>query len=147
MTERRERKAADAPEGRATLYPTFDMEQYARDSDESIRNADAAPLSAMTAEPHGGPSLEVNEEVSDQEAAQVYWARLGASDQVVVLTQPLEELMQAPRAPMDGFILWRVDGRRTVGAVVELSELPVVEALLALCDLLERGVIALRSPP
>jgi hypothetical protein len=43
-------------------------------------------------------------------------------------------------------VLIEIDGRRTVAAVVEASELPNAAALTAIIDLAERGVIALKAP-
>jgi hypothetical protein len=123
---------------RPTLAPGFDMEAYARESDERIRSADAA---SGIVEAATEALVQVNELVDDADAEEIYWAFLGGPDRVPLLAQPLDELLALPRRGADGFVVSYVDGRRTVRAVVEASGLPKLVALVALCELLERGVL------
>jgi hypothetical protein len=129
-----------------TPLPTFDMEQYARESDQGLRIAEEAPT-----RPRGGeiscvvdaaPAVEIEESVSDDDAELVYWARIGEGGRVPVLARSLESLLGASHAPVDHAVLWAIDGTSTVREVVAASGLPAVIVLQALCDLLDRGIIA-----
>jgi hypothetical protein len=123
---------------RPTLAPTFDMEAYARESDERIRSAGAQSGIVPAA---ADAFVEASELVDDAEAAEVYWACLGGGDRVLVLAQPLNELLALPRRGIDGFVVSYVDGQRTARELVEASGLPTLVALVGLCELLERGVV------
>jgi hypothetical protein len=53
-----------------------------------------------------------------------------------------------PPEPLDAtalLLLTFVDGRTTLERVLDASEIPMLDALRALCDLVEGGVVALRS--
>ncbi len=127
---------------RTTVPPKFDMEQYARESDERIRSADA-PADSPTSE--GSPSIVAREELSDADAESVYGARIGDPGQVVVCTRSAEELLRMARNAGEGFVLALVDGKRTVGEILRACELPRLAALAALCDLLESGIVAVKA--
>ena len=124
---------------RPTLYPDFDVAQYARESDEKIRRASpAAPVD----EP---PRIESDDRLSDEDLEEVYRARIGDEGQTVACERPPEELLHVPRGSVAGFVLSLVDGRRSVGALLRACELPRLDALSALCELLDTGVIVLRE--
>jgi hypothetical protein len=144
-----------APEGKGrrstmpTPLPTFDMEQYARESDQGLRIAEEAPT-----RPRGGeiscvvdaaPAVEVEESMSDDDAELVYWARIGDDARVPVLARSLESLLGDSHSPVDHAILWAIDGGSSVREVVAASGLPTLTALQALCDLLDRGIIAFQG--
>jgi hypothetical protein len=152
MAKRSERVSSKGPQSemRMSRHPTplpeFDMEQYARDSEEDMRIAEEAPT-----RPRGGehsalietaPVVQIEESLSEDEAEQVFWARLGDDAQVPVLVRPLEELLAEPRAAGDALVLSAIDGHANVRSIVDGCGLPVLSALQALCDLLESGVIA-----
>jgi hypothetical protein len=134
------RSAMAAEDDRPTLYPAFDVETYARESDKRIRSAAAA----SNADAALGEGLVEASDASDDDAEQIYWACLGGRDRVPVLTRPLDELLSVPRTAAEGLVLSFLDGRRTIAAVIEASGLPTPVALLGLYDLLDRDVIALR---
>jgi hypothetical protein len=122
------------------------MEAYARESDESLRIADEEPTRPRGM-PHSdvhdvaSPSLEIGELVSDDDAEDVYWARIGDGEQVPVLTNPIEELLWDPRAPGDALVLTAIDGKSSVAKVIARCGLPTLAALQVLCDLLDQGVV------
>ncbi len=47
--------------------------------------------------------------------------------------------------PTAALLLGFVDGRTTLERVLDASEMPMLDALRALCDLVEWGVVALRA--
>lgn len=133
---------------RPTVFPAFDMEEYARESDQRIRAArpvqdSSGSVSRVQAREE---LVETSTDVEDADAEQVYWACLGGPDHVPVLVRPHDEMLTVRRSGAESFVVSYVDGRRTVAAVIEASGLPVLAALDALQELLERGVIALRDP-
>jgi hypothetical protein len=152
MAKRSERASSQTPQSEMRLsrhptpFPSFDMEQYARDSEQTLRIGDEAPT-----KPRGehstlietAPVVQVEESMSDDEAQQVFWARIGDERQVPVLVRPLEEILWEPRAAGDALVLTAIDGQTTVRSILDGCGLPVVVALQALCDLLESGAIAL----
>jgi hypothetical protein len=156
MAERREPGAArvDSVEGesddRATLLPSFDMQQYARESDESIRTEDEAPTrprgALHSAVYDVSPSVEVSEAVTDAEAQEIYWARIGDGAQVPVLARPIEDLLREPRDAGEGFVLSAIDGKSTVHSLVASCALPAVAVLRALCELVDRGAVGFVQP-
>jgi hypothetical protein len=62
---------------------------------------------------------------------------------VPVLDTDLEDLPKLDLEPSEGFILSRIDGRSTVDAIVKISPLPELDALLVLWMLREGGHIRL----
>jgi hypothetical protein len=122
---------------RTTLTPGFDMEQYARESDERLRSAAAA---------EGGPELQAAEEPSDRDAEQIYRARIGDGRQMVALACSPEEILRLRRGVVDGFVLSLVDGRRSVDELLDECELPPLTALSTLFELIETGVLKLLPP-
>jgi len=123
---------------RPTLSPSFDMEAYARESDERIRSAGAA---SGVVEAATDGLVEVSEHVDDAEAEEVYWACLGSPDRVPVLATPLDELLALPRRGVEGLVVSYVDGKRTMREVIDACGLPHLVALVGLCELLETGVL------
>lgn len=120
---------------RPTLAPAFDMEKYARESDARIRAQPAHD---------GGPELQTAENPADADAEEIYRARIGDMQQVVVLSRPAEDLLHLRHGVADGFVLSTVDGRRTVEELLRDCGLPPLAALSTLFELLETGVLALR---
>jgi hypothetical protein len=130
---------SDGTDTRPTVHPPFDPAQYARESEQKMRIADEIARD-------DAPVLDAVEEMSDEDAEEVYRARLGGDEQVVTLTRGARELLRTPRRTDEGFVLALVDGQRNVGDVIRLCELPRVSAMVALCDLLDAGILALRPP-
>jgi hypothetical protein len=73
-----------------------------------------------------------------------YWEALGNADTVPSIKMRLAELRSLPLDPMAGFILSQIDGISTVEIILDVSGMPKEQTLSILCDLVERGVIALR---
>ncbi len=127
-----------------TPLPAFDMEQFARESEQGLRIADEAPTrrrfdhSAML---EVAPTVEVDEALSDDEEQLVFWARIGDDTQVLVLARSLDALLTEPRVAGDALVLSAIDGHSTVRAVVDACGLPALSALQAICDLLDRGAV------
>lgn len=128
---------ADSAEDRPTLCPTFDVEEYARESDARLVQHVAADATCEV-------PADALEDPSDRDLEAVYRARIGGEDQVVAPACAPESLMHVPRIAVEGFVLAVVDGRSSVGAVLRRCGLPPLEALAALCQLLDRNILALR---
>jgi hypothetical protein len=129
-----------------TPLPSFDMERYARESDDDMRIAEEAPTRPRGSERslliETAPTVEVEDSLSDEEAELVFWARIGDDTQVPVLLRPIKDLLAQPRAVGDALVLSAIDGHSTVRSIIGSCGLPALAALQALCDLLESGVMA-----
>jgi hypothetical protein len=136
-------EAMPSSEERPTLHPKFDMEEYARESDQRVRSADPAS-GIQPAEREA--VVEASEDVDDEDAERIYWACLGDAARVPVLVQRHDELVTHPRTALESFVISYVDGQRTIAEVIEASGLPSLAGLTALYDLLGRELIALRDP-
>src|SRR5579859_7035345 len=121
---------------RSTLVPAFDVQQLARDSDrwEPVREA-------FDSQTRISPPPVANDSSVHLRAADIYWARIGRADLVPRLTVPAEAINPDERAECAGFILFRVDGVRTVREIIEDSTLPELTALALLCSLADAGLI------
>jgi hypothetical protein len=122
------------------------MVAYARESDKGLRIDDEEPTRPRGMESgvlDVAPAVEVDESVSDDDAEQVCWARIGDERQVPALTQPLEELLWEVSAPGDALVLSTIDGARSVRAIVDECGLVRHEALQVLCDLVDQGIVRL----
>jgi hypothetical protein len=149
------RASADGEDGlqstRITIRPSFDMQQFARESHQ-VPNFDkeeppTRPRSVLDSDVYDvGPSIEIDEWISEEEAEAICWARIGDGAQVPVLARPKEVLLREPRSTGDGFVLAAIDGRTPVHAVLRASGLPVAAALRSLCELVERGAVGLTPP-
>jgi hypothetical protein len=148
----RARPQAKEPEQRVshpTPIPSFNMEQFARQSDKDMRIAEEEPTRprGMESDVHdvalAAPALEIDEAVTDEETEEVCWARIGEKTQVPVLSRPIDELLWEERAPGEAMVLSSVDGRSNVRTIVETCGLPPLVALQLLCELLDSGVLRL----
>jgi hypothetical protein len=128
---------------RATIHPSFDVEEYARESDARVLAEDAAKgsISQVVARE---ALVHARADVGDEELEEVYWACLGGPDHVPVLARPRDELLTLPRTSAAGFVISYIDGLRTIAAVIAASQLPELAALDALYELVERGAVELR---
>jgi hypothetical protein len=128
-----------------TPLPSFDMERYARESDDDLRIAEEAPTRPRGSERslliEAAPTVEVDDSLSDAEAEIVFWARIGDDAQVPVLLRPIEAILAEPRAAGDALVLSAIDGRSSVRSIVGSWGLPPLAALQAICELLESRVI------
>src|SRR5579862_1389860 len=129
MAKRSERVSSRAPhsERRLSRHPTplpsFDMERYARESDDDLRIAEEAPTRPRGSERsvliETAPTVEVDDSLSDDEAELVFWARIGDDAQVPVLLRPIKDLLAEPRAAGDALVLAAIDGHSSVRSIVE----------------------------
>ena len=128
-----------------TLLPSFDMERYARESEEDLRIAEEAPTRPRGSERslliETAPTVEVEDSLSDDEAELVLWARIGDDAQVPVLLRPIEDLLAEPRAAGEALVLSAIDGHSTVRSIVDGCGLPALAAVQTICDLLESHVL------
>jgi hypothetical protein len=122
------------------------MERYARESEEDLRIAEEAPTRPRGSERslliETAPTVEVEDALSDEEAQQVLWARIGDDTQVPVLARSIGDVLAEPRGAGDAAVLWAIDGHANVRSIVDSCGLPALAALQAICDLLESRVIA-----
>jgi hypothetical protein len=141
----------DEPQSeRITVLPSFDMSEYARESEASVEFDDGVPTQRPGALESGihdtAPSVEFSDALSDEDAEEIYWARIGDASQTPVLTRSLEELLDEPRGAGEGFVLSAIDGTSTIRTLVESCALPRLAVLSALCELIERGAVGFGSP-
>jgi hypothetical protein len=137
---------------RPTVPPSFDVAQYAKDSDARLTRARAAAAAAeadaeqedeagqmpmprsemrLLTRPNAGP-------VVTDEA----WARSMAGIPAVVM--PPDQLKRLPLGHRAGFLLSRMDGATDIETLIELSAMPREETLRIVRDLFESGVVEFR---
>ncbi len=150
MAIRRERAVVQTETNEArtshpTPLPAFNMEEYARESDQGLRIAEERPTRPRGFEHSAlielGPAVEIDESLSDDEMEQICWARLEDGARVPVLARPIEVLLSEPRAAGDALVLSAIDGESDARTVVDACGLPTLVALQALCDLLDSGAV------
>jgi hypothetical protein len=137
---------------RPTVPPSFDVERYAKDSDERIRTsplrADAggdAVEPAASGEPTGSPQSETRIVTRPKTGAAITdeaWARKATGAPTIVLSS--ESLCRLPLDQRAGFLLSLMDGTMDLETIVEISTMPREEVLRIVRDLFESGVVAFR---
>lgn len=138
------------PSDRPTLHPSFDVEQYARDSDS--RAAAAAVAATATALPvaeepsHDTPQSEVRM-VSHTSTVTVVtdeaWAAAVNSPPVVVMAPDL--LRRLPLDHRAGYLLSLMDGATDLETIIAIGPLPREEAIGIVRELVECGVVDFRT--
>jgi len=124
---------------RPTAPPSFDVEQYAKDSDARIASvklhepAGTHPRSEtrMATRPPVGGGL-------TDEA----WARLMTGAPTV--TMPLADLRRLPLDHRAGFVLSLMDGSMDLETLVDASAMPREDILRIVRDLYQSGVVEFR---
>jgi hypothetical protein len=135
---------------RLAVFPSFDVAQRAKGSDESLSRARRATAGALAkGNGHAGPAR-----MPSSELRLLIRSRLGevSGDEAWVRSIPgvpfvavaLERLKRLPLGPRDGFLLSQIDGATDVDTLVEVSAMPRSETLRLLHDLFESGVVAFR---
>jgi hypothetical protein len=132
---------------RPTTPPSFDVVQYAKDSD--ARMASTRPLVAPEL---GGTDddefarqsetrlvLRTGEAIATEDDA---WARAMLGAPVVVM--PTDELRRLPLDHRAGFLLSLMDGSMDLEVLVEVSPLARADALRLVRHLFESGVVVFR---
>jgi hypothetical protein len=134
---------------RPTIPPSFNLPQYARESDRRVTRARpgaTAPKPAkVDAEGASTPRPEMRLVTRPNLACAVTdeaWARSVAGVAHVVTT--LDQLKRLPLGHRAGFLLSRIDGATDLETLLELAAMPRKEALRTLRDLSESGVVAFR---
>ncbi len=129
---------------RPTMAPSFDVAQYAKESEARVRTKAQAlappdPAVATNAEGRrptrpGTGGVAVPDET---------WARgiIGAP----IVTMVPDQLKRLPLDNRAGFLLSLMDGAIDLDTVVELSAMPRAEALRAVRGLVDAGVVEFRS--
>ncbi len=131
---------------RPTVPPSFDVAQYARDSDRRVARARAVTQAPPPgADDEGGPASRsemrlVTRPNAGPAITDEAWARSMTGAARVAL--PWEQLKRLPLGHRAGFLLSRVDGATDLETLLELAAMPRAEALRLVRDLFESGVIA-----
>lgn len=74
----------------------------------------------------------------------MYHARIGSVDRVPVVVVPRERLRWLSLDHRAGFLLSRIDGASTVEDILDVSGMPMLDALRILAELVTKQVIAFR---
>jgi hypothetical protein len=128
---------------RPTLPPTFDVAQYAKDSDAKIRAARVTLDEAEAAAP----------ETAQSETRLLTRPRMGAVPDetwarsmpgALVVLPSAEELKRLPLDHRAGFLLAMMDGSIDLDTLVEIAGMPREEALRLVRDLFDSGIIEFR---
>jgi hypothetical protein len=141
---------------RPTVPPSFDVAQYAKDSEARMRRA--TPSAARRSQPALELDLEEGFEAAAPKAQSEVrlatrpnlaatptdeaWARSMAGAPYVAVSGA--ELMRLPLGHRAGFLLSRMDGKSDLETIIAVSAMPRDEALRLARDLYESGVIAFR---
>jgi hypothetical protein len=144
---------------RPTVPPSFDVAQYAKDSEARMRSARQTVRTGAPTRSQPALELDFDDWVE---------AALGKKSEVRIATRPnlaatpsdeawaqsmtgapyvamsREELVRKPLGHRAGFLLSRIDGRADLETIVAVSAMPRDEALRIVRDLYESGVIAFR---
>ena len=128
-----------------TVPPTFDVVQYAKDSDARLQ-ASPSVLDPSIPRPPLTPTSETRlvtrPTAYDVEGDAAWFATLAGRVPYVALGA--EDLKRLPLDHRSGFLLSRTDGQTEVQLLVELSAMPREEAVYLLRNLADNGIIAFR---
>jgi hypothetical protein len=129
---------------RPTIPPSFDVEQYAKDSDERIVRARRVASDADGGDqtPPSGARLLARPK-SDAALSDEVWATAAIGALVVVISPAKVRLL-----PLDhraGFLLSLMDGKTDLETLLEISPIPRGEALRVVRDLFESGIVDFRA--
>jgi hypothetical protein len=127
------------PSDRPTLPPSFDLVEFARDSDSRV--AAAAPLPEPPV-----PESQVRLATRPAFGAAVTdeaWARTARG--ALVVTMAPDVLCRLPLDHRAGFLLSQMDGATDVETLISIGPIPRAEALRILRDLFECGVVDFKS--
>jgi hypothetical protein len=126
---------------RPTVPPSFDIAQYASESDARLgMAASSEPDEALPA-----PSSEIRLSTRphlERPVSDEAWARGVAGPPSVAIS--CEELKRQPLGHRAGFLLSCIDGVTDLETLVELAAMPRDETLRLIRDLFERGVVSFR---
>jgi len=129
---------------RPTVLPTFDVETFARESDDRIvaaRPVEVPEPAPAPADPSSEMRMTARPALGDFLGLET-WAR-EASGVLVVDVSP-QTLRTLPLDHRAGFLLSRMDGTLDLDTLVEVSSMEREEVLRIVRDLWEKGVVVFR---
>jgi|SRR5579859_3628813 len=136
---------------RPTLAPAFDVEQFARDSDQRLMSVRPAPHADCPSEDSFEEDERETKPSSIRRATRPRWgpvptneawARSTEGVPVVVMTH--EGLKRLPLNHRAGFVISLMDGSLDLDTIIELCGMDREEALGLVRDLYESGVVEFR---
>jgi hypothetical protein len=145
---------------RPTSPPSFDVAQFAKDSDAAIPTVRPRPLDESSSPPAEEQRSEtrlatrpkrgaviadeatVDEAVTHEAIGDEGWARVMVGAPILVMAHA--ELRRLPLDHRAGFLLSFLDGTIDLDTIVEVSGMPRGEALRIIRNLFESGVVAFR---
>jgi len=130
---------------RPTIPPSFDVEQYAKDSDARLAAARAAGTADEASAAAALPQSEMRLLTRPKMGAAITdeaWARGVVGAPVVVMAD--HELKRLPLDHRAGFLLSLMDGLLDLDTLVEIAAMPRDEVLRVVRDLFESGVVDFR---
>jgi len=129
--------------------PTFDVEKYAKDSDQRLVTAararvedEAPPESGARNTPTSEVRLATRPTMRAGQQTNEAWAR--AMKGVPVLAMSPEQIKRLPLNHRAGFLLSQMDGAVDLEMLLAIAGMPPEEALRLIRDLYESGVITFR---
>lgn len=123
---------------RPTTPPSFDVAQFAKDSDAQLRTARPIAQGALpSSESRLITRPEMGAAVTDEA-----WARAMKGVPVVVVAT--DQLRRLPLDHRAGFLMSLMDGTIDLPTIVEVSAMPHSDALRVIRDLYEAGVVEFR---
>jgi hypothetical protein len=134
------------PSDRPTVPPAFDVEKYAKESDQRIAVPKAAEPDPQPWAAPESPQSEVRLVTHPAMGAVVSdeaWAAMMGGAPVVVM--PLDLLKRLPLDHRAGFLLSLMDGQHALETMVEIAGMERAEVLRFVRDLFEAGVVDFRS--
>jgi len=128
------------PTNRPTVPPSFDVEEYARESDSRVAAASPRPDNDLL-----DPSSEVR--ISTRPPIGDFLTHEAWAAQVLgrpVVSMSAEVIKRLPLDHRAGFVISLIDGTLDVDTIVEVSCMERDEVLRIVRDLNELGVVAFR---
>ena len=128
---------------RPTVPPSFDVEEFARESDSRVAVATPAPANELDEllDPSSEVRLSTRPPIGDFLTHEAWAAQLMGMPVVTMSAAVLKSLPLDHRA---GFLLSLIDGTLDVDTIIEVSGMEREEVLHLVRDLNELGVIAFR---
>jgi hypothetical protein len=126
------------PSDRPTIPPSFDFEEFARDSDSRVAAAAALPEPEPPEEPESQVRLATRPAFGAAVTDEA-WARSARG--ALVVTMSPDVLCKLPLDHRAGFLLSQMDGATDLETLLSIGHMPRAEALRILRDLFECGVI------
>ena len=123
-----------------TVPPPFNVDHYARDSDDKLATAAATVPDELRAT-ESETRLATRRPQADA-ATDETWARAVAGS--MLMATPLDELKGMPLDHRAAYLLSWMDGTVDLDTLVEVSTMPRAEVLRIVRDLYESGIVEMR---